>query len=70
MKLNLNNLEEYEDDDFLEVERFGRKPSFKSEDYRREKKGDSIRRKRQQKQREREQLLEDSEDFHYGEIED
>lgn len=62
MKINLNALENYEDDEVFGVERIERKPSFKSEDYRREKKGDSIRRKRQQKQREREQMLEDSYD--------
>ena len=60
MKLNLNALDDYEDEDFG-VERINRKPSFKSEDYRRERKGDNVRRKRQQKQREREQLLENSE---------
>ena len=48
-------------DDFLTVERFGRKPSFKDESYHRERKGDSIRRKRQQKEREREQMAKDSE---------
>lgn len=60
MKINLNVLEDYENDEVFGIERIERKPSFKSEDYRREKKGDSIRRKRQQKQREREQMLEDS----------
>lgn len=55
------DLEDYDDEDFLTVERFGRKPSFKDESYRRERRGDSIRRKRQQKEREREQMTKDSE---------
>ena len=68
MKLNLNILDEYADDDIAGVERIERKPSFKSEDYRRTRKGDSIRRKRQQKQREREQMLENSEDYNEQEL--
>ena len=51
MRNIMRDLEDYEDDDFLTVERFGRKPSFKDESYQRERKGDSIRRKRQQKER-------------------
>ena len=65
MKLNLNMLD-YEEEDCAGIERIEKKPSFKSEEYRRERKGDSIRRKRQQKQRERDQMLEESEDFIYG----
>lgn len=61
MRNIMHDLEDYEDDDFLTVERFGRKPGFKDESYRRERKGDSIRRKRQQKEREREQMTKDSE---------
>lgn len=57
----MRDLEDYEDDNFLTVERFGRKPGFKDESYQRERKGDSIRRKRQQKEREREQMTKDSE---------
>lgn len=60
MKNIARDLDMYEDDDYLTVERFGRKPSFRSEDYRRERKGDNIRRKRQQKEKERQQLMEDS----------
>ena len=61
MRNIMRDLEDYEDDDFLTVERFGRKPGFKDESYRHERKGDSIRRKRQQKEREREQMAKDSE---------
>lgn len=61
MRNIMRDLEDYEDDDFLTVERFGRKPGFKDEFYHRERKGDSIRRKRQQKEREREQMTKDSE---------
>lgn len=61
MRNIMRDLEDYEDDDFLMVERFGRKPSFKDESYRHERKGDLIRRKRQQKEREREQMAKDSE---------
>lgn len=61
MRNIMRDLEDYEDDDFLMIERFGHKPSFKDESYRRERKGDSIRRKRQQKEREREQMAKDSE---------
>lgn len=60
MKNIARDLDMYEDDDYLTVERFGRKPSFRSEDYRRERKGDNIRRKRQEKEKERQQLMEDS----------
>lgn len=60
MKNIARDLDMYEDDDYLAVERFGRKPSFRGEDYRRERKGDNIRRKRQQKEKERQQLMEDS----------
>lgn len=60
MKNITHDLDMYEDDDYLTVERFGRKPSFHGEDYRRERKGDNIRRKRQQKEKERQQLMEDS----------
>ena len=60
MKNIARDLAMYEDDDYLTVESFGRKPSFRSEDYRRERKGDNIRRKRQQKEKERQQLMEDS----------
>ena len=60
MKNIARDLDMYEDDDYLTVERFGRKPSFRSENYRRERKGDNIRRKRQQKEKERQQLMEDS----------
>lgn len=55
------DLEDYDDEDFLTVERFGRKPSFKDESYRRERRGDSVRRKRQQRERERESMARDSE---------
>lgn len=65
MKLNLNMLDD-EEEGCAGIERIEKKPSFKSEEYRRERKGDSIRRKRQQKQRERDQMLEESEDFIYG----
>lgn len=61
MRNIVRDLEDYDDDDFLTVERFGRKHSFKDESYQRERKGDSIRRKRQQKEREREQMTKDSE---------
>lgn len=61
MRNIMRDLEDYEDDNFLTVERFGRKSSFKDESYQRERKGDSIRRKRQQKEREREQMTKDSE---------
>ena len=61
MRNIMRDLEDYEDDDFLTVERFGRKPGFKDESYRRERKGDSIHRKRQQKEREREQMTNHSE---------
>lgn len=60
MKNIARDLDMYEDDDYLTVERFGRKPSFRGEDYRRERKGDNIRCKRQQKEKERQQLMEDS----------
>lgn len=60
MKNIARDLDMYEDEDYLTVERFGRKPSFRGEDYRRERKGDNIRRKRQQKEKERQQLMEDS----------
>ena len=55
------DLDSFDDEDYPIIERFGRKPSFKDESYRRERKGDSIRRKRQQKEREREQMAKDSE---------
>lgn len=61
MRNIVRELEDYEDEDFLTVERFNRKPSFKDESYRRERRGDDIRRKRQQKEREREQMTKDSE---------
>ena len=61
MKNIARDLDMYEDDDYLTVERFGRKPSFRGEGYRRERKGDNIRRKRQEKEKERQQLMEDSE---------
>lgn len=60
MKNIAHDLDMYEDDDYFTVERFGRKPSFRGEDYRRERKGDNIRRKRQQKEKERQQLMEES----------
>ena len=55
------DLDSFDDEDYPIIERFGRKPSFKDESYRRERKGDSIRRKRQQKEREREQMAKDFE---------
>lgn len=55
------NLDDFENDDYLTVERFDRRPSFKDESYRHEKRGDSIRRKRQEKERERQQMVKDSE---------
>lgn len=59
MKLNLNQIEDFEDEEFLAVERLERKPSFRGENYRKEK-NDSIRRKRKQKEQERQRMMEDS----------
>ena len=62
MRNLMNEIDTYEDEDYMSIERFGRKAGFKGEGAKRERKGDSVRRKRQQKEREREQLVKDSED--------
>ena len=41
MRNILRDIEDYEDDNYSTIERFDRKPSFKGEDYRHERKGES-----------------------------
>lgn len=55
------DLDSFDDEDYLTIERFNRKSSFKDEFYYREKRGDNIRRKRQQKERERQKMTKESE---------
>lgn len=55
------DLDSFDDEDYLTIERFNRKSSFKDESYPREKRGDNIRRKRQQKERERQKMTKESE---------
>lgn len=55
------DLDSFDDEDYLTIERFNRKSSFKDEFYQREKRGDNIRRKRQQKERERQKMTKESE---------
>lgn len=55
------DLDFFDDEDYLIIERFNRKSSFKDEFYPREKRGDNIRRKRQQKERERQKMTKESE---------
>jgi len=55
------DLDSFDDEDYLTIERFNRKSSFKDEFYHHEKRGDNIRRKRQQKERERQKMTKESE---------
>lgn len=55
------DLDSFDDEDYLTIERFNRKSSFKDEFYHREKRGNNIRRKRQQKERERQKMTKESE---------
>ena len=55
------DLDSFDDEDCLTIERFNRKSSFKDEFYHCEKRGDNIRRKRQQKERERQKMTKESE---------
>ena len=65
-KVTYDEFADYDDDDFLTVEPFKKKPSFKSEGYRKNK-NDAIRHKRQEKERERERLVRESESVHADE---
>lgn len=63
MKNIMRELENYDEiDDFVTIERFDRKPSFKDESYRKERRGDSIQRKRREKAREKEQMIKNMSD--------
>lgn len=55
------DLDSFDDEDYLTIERFNRRPSFKDESYHREERGDDIRRKRQQKERERQKMIKEAE---------
>lgn len=61
MKNIMRDIDSLEDDDFIAVERFNHRQGFKDESYKRERRGNSIRKKRQQKEREREQMTKDYE---------
>ena len=55
------DLDSFDDEDYPIIERFNRKSSFKDEPYHRERRGDDIRRKRQQKERERQKMIKEAE---------
>lgn len=55
------DLDDYDDEDYLTIERFDRKQGFEDESYHKERRGDTIRRKRKQKERERQKMIKESE---------